>query len=159
MKGASDLKKIKILFVLIVLTCLQLSCSTPKNNYDVKLIFPYLGDGKIISLKEIYPYEWDYVEIISSPLVVPDFDINALLKFDPHFSLFSEVEQIIIFYNNKNIVGYTSFYPYRSDMPNFIMDTKSLSIGWKQTYQREDARFLCNTTNDLNNCIHYTQSN
>lgn len=147
------MKKIKIIILCFILLLLP-SCKNKNvdNNYSSFFMKHYFKDNEVVNLAEIYPYRWDYIEIISSPNAA-NFNLDALLDFEPSYKPFNIIEQLLIFYKNSTIVGFTSFNPTGADSPNFVSILETDNIAWKQTYSYDDAIFRCSIENGMNNFL------
>ena len=121
-----------------------------KNNmewkgkaYRIDRFNAFVENGKIISLGEVFPFDWDYVQIMNTPGAY-DFDrgeINAFAKEENIVFVLVEQFYLLVFRKDGQIVGVIQYAP-KSNGPDFV-ENGVMKEQWMLTVPKEEAFFRC----------------
>jgi len=136
-------------FVVAFLVLLLLGCSSSSPHVDGNAT-PYFSfptqmrEGITYRVSNHTNFAWDKLTIYSIPFLVDEFleVYKEIMTFNPSIVIFDELSQVLVFYENSEIV-YVKVYGYSR-----IINSQREHSEWKLEFSIDDAVFT-SVKNDL----------
>ena len=146
------MKKYKAAALLCVLLFIFSACKLRVEKKEDTSVLgrlePYLTDGAVIDMAQVFPEKWDTLILSYDPMeTYPEYSPQALLNLDPDFSMFHDHYFVILLYDQDELINFSAYPTSGNRMPLFQIPTtdKSGEKLWKYVkIDREDAVFECN---------------
>lgn len=148
------MKKIRVLLLVLMVVCGIAAVYHARENarvkkwqerYAVSHLADWMKDGEIVRFSDVYPYDWDAVEISGS--VIPEATLEAITQFDPNRQLPKSGSYILmIFYKGDEVAGFEAYVPSGTFLfPAFSLWEEADSSQSMRAirYMREEAVFKC----------------
>ena len=136
---------ISLIPVIIVFSVLVFAPSNiwrEERKVSVRDIYPFLKDGEMFSLADVYPFDWDEVVIGNVPGEAGDF-YAELREFDSSFYIWDDIHFLFIFYRDGKVVEYFHYSLGRRDGTPIFGERHHVDLNWTKRISRENALFLC----------------
>jgi hypothetical protein len=109
---------------------------------SISEVRPFLKEGEVVSLADVFPFEWDEVEIANAPGGIGDFYAD-LLEYDPSFVAWHDIHFLVIFYRDGKVIEYFQYLLGTDDITPVFGEKPQLELGWHKRILRENACFVC----------------